>query len=127
MFWDDLRKVLSGPQLYRLDGFIATRLVPIFYALGLAAVGLWAVGHLVGAFAASFSEGLWSILEIVVEGPLMVVALRIMVEVVQVFFAAHAGVVAPGPRPRGRNTLVDEVGDALHDLATDDDGPLTKE
>ncbi|MDR3474582.1 MAG: DUF4282 domain-containing protein [Devosia sp.] len=123
MFWDDLRKFLSGPALYRLDGLIGVRLVPIFYALGLAAIGLWAVDHLVASFAFNFGQGLWGILEIVIYGPLWVVALRIVAEAVLVFFKANETAAAVVDRSRGRGTLAEEVGDAIHDLAEDDDTP----
>jgi hypothetical protein len=121
MFWDDLRKLLSGRTLYRLDGLIGARLVPVFYALGLAAIGLWAVDHFVASFAFNFSQGLWGIIEIVIYGPLWFVALRIAVELVLVFFKANEVAVAAVDRGRGKNTLAEDVGDAIHDLAEDND------
>jgi hypothetical protein len=121
MFWDDLRKLLSRPTLYRLDALIAPRLVPVFYAVGLAAIGLWAVDHLFASFEFNFGQGLWGILEILVFGPLWVLALRIACELVLVFCKAHEGSVAAVGRSRGRNTLLEDVRDAIHDLADADD------
>jgi hypothetical protein len=120
MFWDDLRRLLSGRALYRLDTLIGERLVPVLYALGLAAIGLWAIDHLFASFAFNFGQGLWGILEILVFGPLWVVALRLSCELVLVFFKAHAGAAAAVNRGRARNTLLEDVGAAIHDLAEDE-------
>ena len=121
MFWEDLRKFLSGPALYRLDGLIGVRLVPIFYALGLAAIFLWAVDHLVNSFASNFGQGLWGILEIVIYAPLALIVLRIITEIVLVFFKAHESVAATVNRTRGANSLTEEVRDAIHELGEDND------
>lgn len=126
MFWDDLRKLLSSTQLFRLDKLITARLVPIFYALGLAAIGLWAIDHLFASFAFNFGQGLWGILEIIVYGPLWLVALRIVCELILVFLKAHdASAAAVDLGQSGRTALLDEVGDAIHDLADDDDDILS--
>ena len=119
MFWDDLRRLLSGRALYRLDTLIGERLVPVLYALGLAAIGLWAIDHLFASFAFNFGQGLWGILEILVFGPLWVVALRLSCELVLVFFKAHESAAAAVDRGRARNTLLEDVGAAIHDLAED--------
>ena len=125
MFWDDLRKLLTSTQLYRLNGIIAGRLVPIFYALGLAAIALWAIDHLFASFAFNFGQGLWGILEIVVYGPLWVLGLRIICELILVFLKAHDGAAAAVDLGRrGQTNLLEEVGDAIHDLADDDDDVL---
>jgi len=122
MFWDDLRKLLSSTQLYRLDRLISAKLVPIFYAVGLAAIGLWAIDHLVNSFADNFGQGLWGILEILVYGPLWLLGLRIVCELILVFFKAHEpSAAAVDLGRRGRTGLLEEVGDAIHDLADDDD------
>ncbi|MGN6102085.1 MAG: DUF4282 domain-containing protein [Devosia sp.] len=121
MFWQDLRKVLSGPALYRLDGLIGARLVPVFYALGLAAIGLWAVDHLFASFAFNFGQGLWGILEIVVYGPLWLLALRLACELILVFLAANESAAATVDRRRAGNSLIEDLSDALHDLADEDD------
>src|SRR5437016_1654826 len=120
--WDDLKKLLSGPTLFRLDTVLAARLVPIFYFLGLIAVGLWAVDHLFASFAYNFGQGLWGILEIIVYGPLWLLALRIVCEVLLVFFKTHEASASAVGRTRGGSSLIDDVGEAIHDLAADDDG-----
>lgn len=121
MFWEDLRKFLAGPVLYRLDELIGVRLLPIFYALGLAAIFLWAVDHLVNSFASNFGQGLWGILEIIVYAPLALVALRIVTELVLVFFKAHEAAAATVGRARRTAPLADEVRDAIHELGEDNE------
>jgi len=121
LIWDDLKKLLSGPTLFRLDAVLAARLVPIFYFLGLVAIGLWAVDHLFASFAYNFGQGLWGILEIIVYGPLWLIALRIVADVLLVFFKAHEASATAVNRGRGGNSLLEDVGDAIHDLAADDD------
>lgn len=123
MFWDDLRRLLGGRMLYRLDSLIGVRLVPLGYALGLAAILLWAVDHLFAAFAFNFGQGLWGILEVLVYGALWLVGLRVACEMVLVFFKAHEGSAAAVHRGRLRNTLLDDVGDAIRDLAEHDGEP----
>jgi len=120
MNWEDLRRLLTGPQLYRLDGLIASRLVPVLYGLGLASVVLWAIGHLVEGFAGGVGDGIWSLFEVAVYGALMLVLLRILAEVVLVFFRSHEAEVIAVDRARGRNTLLEDIGDAIRDLAEDD-------
>jgi len=124
MFWEDLRKLLSGPLLYRLDGLIGAKLVPVLYALGLAAIGLWSVDHLFASFAFNFGQGLWGILEILVYAPLWLVALRIACEIILVFFRANEAAAAAVSRSRRRTSLLDEVGDAIHDLAENDEDDI---
>lgn len=121
MFWDDLRKLIVGPTLYRLDTVLAARLVPVFYALGLAATGLWAIDHLVQSFAFNFGQGLWGILEILVYVPLSIVALRVISELVLVYLKAHAAAVSEVELSRKRGSLADEVSAAIHELADDTD------
>ena len=48
---DDLRRIFMGPTLFRLDTILSPRLVPVLYATGLGTLLLWAVTHLVSAFA----------------------------------------------------------------------------
>ena len=121
MIWDDLKKLLSRPTLFRLDTVLAERLVPILYFLGLVAIGLWAVDHLFASFAYNFGQGLWGILEIIVYGPLWLVALRVICDVLLVFFKAHEASAIAATRERGGTSLLEDVGDAIHDLANDDD------
>ena len=121
MIWNDLKKLLSGPTLFRLDAVLGARLVPILYFLGLVAIGLWAIDHLFASFAYNFGQGLWGILEIIIYGPLWLVALRILSDVLSVFFKANDASAAAVNRARGGNSLLEDVGDAIHDLAGDDD------
>jgi hypothetical protein len=120
MIWNDLKKLLSGPTLFRLDAVLGARLVPILYLLGLVAIALWAIEHLFASFAYNFGQGLWGILEIIVYGPLWLVVLRIACDVLLVFFKAHEASAAAASRARGGNSLLEDVGDAIHDLAGDD-------
>ena len=121
MFWDDLKRLLSRSTLFRLDAILAPRLIPLLYTLGLAAIGLWAVYHLFASFGDNFGQGLWGLLEILVYGPLWVLALRLGCEALQVFFKAHEGYANAVNRGRISKSLLAEVGDAIHDLAEDDD------
>lgn len=122
-FWEDLRKLLSAPTLFRLDAIIADRLVPIVYAFGLAAIALWAIWHLVDSFAYNFGQGLWGVVEILVYGPLYWLGLRIVCELVLVYLKANAPAVAAAGSARRSTSLTDEVADAIHDLASDDQVP----
>ena len=88
MTGDDLRKIFLGTTLFRLDTVLGARLVPILYATGLAALLVWAVIHLFATFGRNFGDGLWGLLEIAVFGLLWLVALRIVCEVLLVFFKA---------------------------------------
>lgn len=121
--WNDLRRLLTGPTLYRLDMAIGDRLVPAFYALGLAAVGLWAIDHLFSSFAIGFGQGLWGILEIVVYGALAVVVLRIAAELVLVGLRGQHGELGAARAAGSDATLLDDVGEAIRDLAGDEEEP----
>jgi hypothetical protein len=126
MFWDELWKLVSGSTLYRLDALIGGKLVPLLYGLGMAAIGLWAVDHLFASFAFNFGQGLWGVLEVLIYGALWFVALRIVCEAILVFFRSHDDSVAAVNRSRGRNTLAEDIGDAIRDLAdTDNSGTST--
>ncbi len=120
MFWDDLKRLLNGPTLFRLDSVIAVKLVPILYVFGLAAIGLWAIDHLFASFAFNFGQGLWGILEILVYGPLLLIILRIACELVLVLFKANEAAAASVGRGRRAVTLIEDVGAAIHDLAEDE-------
>lgn len=117
MFRDELWKLVSGSTLYRLDALIGSKLVPLLYGLGMAAIALWGIDHLFASFAFNFGQGLWGILEVLVYGALWFIALRIVCEVVLVFFRAHDEAAAAVQRSRGRNTLAEDIGDAIRDLA----------
>lgn len=119
--WNDLRKLLTGPTLYRLDVTIGDKLVPALYALGLAAVGLWAIDHFFSSFAVGFGQGLWGILEIVVYGSLAVVVLRIAAELVLIGLRGQQGELGAARAAGSDATLLDDVSEAIRDLAGEDE------
>ncbi len=121
MTLDDIRRLFFSPTLFRLDTIVAPKLVPLLYLAGLMAILLWAVSHLFLTFGTNFGNGLWGLLEIVVFGLLWLVLLRIGCEALQVFFRAHEAAAESLNRTRLPTSLLDEVGDAIHDLADDVD------
>jgi hypothetical protein len=125
MIWDDLKKLLTSPTLFRLDAILSPRLVPLLYAAGIAGIGLWAIGHFVSSFSLNFGQGLWGILEILVYGGLALLLLRIICEAVLVFFRSHEAAADSVNHMRISSTLLDEVRDAIHDLAEDDDDGIS--
>jgi hypothetical protein len=122
---DDMRRLFLGPTLYRLDVILAGRLVPILYAAGLLALLVWAIDHLFLRFESNFVNGLWGIIEVVVFGGLMLIVLRIACEAVLVFFRAHEDATESVSRTRVSSSLMDDVKDALHDLAEADESTVT--
>jgi hypothetical protein len=118
---DDLRRIFFGPTLFRLDTILSPRLVPVVYATGLAAILIWAVKHLFATFGTSFGEGLWGLLEIAVFGAFMLVVLRAVCEAALVFFKANESAADSVSRTRISSTLLEDVRDAIHDMADDDD------
>lgn len=127
MTGDDLRKIFLGPTMFRLDSILGQRLVPILYATGLAALLLWAVTHLFATFGRTFGDGLWGLLEIAVFGLLGIVALRIACEVLLVFFKANETTTRTVSLARMPGTLVDEVRDAISEIADEEDEPVAEE
>ncbi|HEY0034524.1 MAG TPA: DUF4282 domain-containing protein [Devosia sp.] len=121
MTLDDLKRLLANQTLFRLDAILSPKLVPILYALGLAALLLWAVGHLFWSFSFGFGTGLWGLLEIAVFGLLSFVALRIGCEWLLVWFRTHEHGDNSINRTRYSTSLLDEVRDAIRDLAQADD------
>lgn len=121
MTGDDLRKILLGTTLFRLDTVLATKLVPILYATGMAGILLWAVTHLFATFGRNFGDGLWGLLEIVVFGLLGIVVLRIACEVLLVYFKAHETAARAVGLSRISSSLVDEVRDAIADIADEEE------
>jgi hypothetical protein len=122
MTGDDLRKIFLGSTLFRLDTVLATRLVPILYATGMASILLWAVAHLFATFGRNFGDGLWGLLEIVVFGLFAIVVLRLACEVLLVFFKAHETAARTVALSRISSSLVDEVKDAISDIADEEEG-----
>ncbi|WP_374618817.1 DUF4282 domain-containing protein [Devosia sp.] len=117
---EDLKKIFLSPALFRLDTILSPRLVPILYGTGMAALLLWAVGHLFLTFGRNFGDGLWGILEIAVFGALGMVALRVICELLLVFFKANETATRTVSLSRMPGTLMDEVKEAIHEIAQDD-------
>lgn len=122
---DDLRRIFLSPTLFRLDSVIAPKLVPIFYGAGLVGILLWAISQLFSSFGRSFGDGLWGLVEIVVFGLLWLIVLRVVCEAVLVFFKAHEGAVESVRATRISSTLLEDVREAIHDLAEDEASEAT--
>ena len=120
MTLDDLKKIFLSPTLFRLETILSPRLVPVLYATGLAALLLWSVGHLFQSFGRNFGDGLWGLLEIAVFGALFLIELRIVCVVLLVFFKANETVTRTVSLSRVPTSLIDEVRDAIHDIADDE-------
>jgi hypothetical protein len=95
--------------------------VPILYAAGLAALLVWAVIHLFATFGRNFGDGLWGLLEIAVFGLLWLLALRIVCEVLLVFFRVNDSAARTVALTRISTPLADEVRDAISDIADEDE------
>jgi len=118
---DDLKKIFLGPTLFRVDTLLGSRMVPVLYATGLAALLLWAVTHLFATFGRTFGDGLWGLLEIAVFGLLGLLLLRALCEGLLVFFKANETVVRTVSLSRLSNSLLDDVKDAIGDIAEDEE------
>lgn len=118
---DDLRKLSTSPTLFNLDRLIAPRIIKMLYLLGLAAIVMWAITHLFATFAASFGEGLWGLLEIAVFGLFFFVVLRIGCEALIVFFRQNQSTMDKTAAARTSANIIDDVRDALEELAEDDE------
>lgn len=117
MTLDDLKRLMTRQTLFRLDSILSPKLVPIFYALGLASILLWAISHFFFRFGTGFGDGLWGLLEILVFGLLSLVGLRIGCEALLVWFKSHENTGDTVQRSRYSASLLDEVRDAIRDLA----------
>jgi hypothetical protein len=126
MTLDDLKKIFLGPALFRLETILSPRLVPVLYASGLAALLLWAVTHLFATFGHTFGDGLWGLLEIAVFGVFGIIVLRVVCEFLLVYFKANDTVVRTVSLSRISTSLIDEVRDAIHDIAADEDATSTE-
>ncbi len=118
---DDLRRIFLGPTLFRLDTILSPRLVPIVYVTGLATILLWAVSHLFESFGRNFGDGLWGLLEIAVYGSFALVVLRAACEALLVYFKANEVATDSVSRTRIASSLLEEVRDAIHEMADDED------
>jgi len=121
MMFDDLKKIFLSPTLFRLEAILSPKLVPVLYGVGLLSLLLWAVGHLFLTFGRNFGDGLWGLLEIAVYGALGLLVLRVACEVLLVFFKANEAATRTVAMSRLSGSLMDEVRDAIHDIAEDDD------
>ncbi|WP_127143379.1 DUF4282 domain-containing protein [Pelagibacterium montanilacus] len=121
MNFDDLRKLATGSILFDLKRIITPRIVTVLYFLGLAAIVLWAVNHFFYSFRFGFGNGLWGLLEIVVFGMLSFIVLRVFCEAVIVYFRAHQSEASQVTRPRAGASLLDDVRDAIEELAEEED------
>lgn len=119
---DDLKRIFLGQTLFRLDTILSPRLVPVVYFTGLAAILIWAIKHLFATFGVSFGEGLWGLFEIAVFGAFMLVVLRAACEAALVFFKANESAADSVSRTRISSTLLEDVRDAIHEMAEDDVG-----
>jgi hypothetical protein len=118
---DDLKRIFMGPTLFRLDTILSPRLVPVLYAAGLGSLLLWAVTHLFATFGRNFGDGLWGLLEIVVYGGFGVLVLRAACEALLVYFKANEAATDSVSRTRISSSLLEEVRDAIHDIADEED------
>lgn len=121
MTTDDLKRIFLGPTLFRLDTILSPRLVPVLYLTGLATLLLWAVSHLFASFGSSFGNGLWGLLEIVVFGAFGLVVLRVVCEALLVWFKTNEVSTDSVSRTRISSTLLEEVRDAIRDIADEED------
>lgn len=120
MTLDDLKKLSTSSLLFSLDRIIAPRLINILYLLGLAAIALWSVSHFFATFSFSFGDGLWGLLEIAIFGLLGFVGLRIVCEALIVYFKSNEGAVEAANQPSPSTSLIDDVRDAIEELAEED-------
>jgi hypothetical protein len=118
---DDLKRIFLGPTLFRLDTILSPRLVPLVYVAGLGSLLLWAVSHLFAAFGRNFGDGLWGILEIVVYGGFGILVLRAACEALLVYFKANEVATDSVSRTRIASSLLEEVRDAIHDIAEEEE------
>jgi hypothetical protein len=118
---DDLRRIFLGSTLFRLDTLVASRLIPILYAVGLVGILVWAIRHLFATFGSNFGDGLWGLVEIAVFGLLALLVLRLACETLMVFFRAHDAAVHSMRTSRMSATLLEDVREAIHDLAEEEE------
>ena len=121
MTGDDLRRIFFGRTLFRLDTILASRLVPVLYGTGLAALLLWAITHLFATFGRNFGDGLWGLLEIAVFGLLGLLVLRVACEALLVFFKANETAARTVSLSRVSTTLIEEVREAISEIADEED------
>ena len=121
MTLDDIRKLATGSILFSLDRIISPRLIRIFYFLGMATIFLWAISHFFWSFSQGLVEGLWGLLQIAVFGLLGFVSLRIICEAILVYFKVNESVASTAVERRVSANLIDDVREAIEQLAEEDD------
>ncbi len=119
-----LKKLATGNLLFSLDRIITPKLVHILYLLGLFAIFMWAISHLFSTFSLGFGSGLWGLVEIAVFSLIGFVVLRIICEAIIVFFKANKQAVEASNLVKVPVSLIDEVKEAIEELAEDE--PLYK-
>ena len=126
MTLDDLKKIATGSVLFSLDRVIVPRLIRLVYLLGLLGIGLWGLDHLFDTFRFGFGNGIWGLLEVAVFGLLAFVALRVVCEMVMIFYKAHEPIHSTAMEPPRSASLIDDVAGAIEDLASEEDRAPTK-
>jgi len=121
MTLDDIKKLATGSLLFSLDRIITPRMINILYLLGLAAISIWSINHLFATFSLGFGSGLWGLLEIAIFGLLGFVCLRVACEAIIVFFKANERAADAATQVRPTMSLIDEVRDAIEELADEDE------
>lgn len=122
MDFEDFRKLANGATLFSLERAFAQRLIKVTYFLGLGAIALWAFTHFYMTFSYSFGSGLWGLIEIAVYGLFAFGVLRIACEGATLFFTIHADAAPRPSRPADEPvSLVDELRDAIEELADDEE------
>ena len=119
---DDLKRILEGNTLFRMNSVLGLRLIPLLYVVGLFAFLLWGIEHLFATFGQSFGAGLWGLLQIVAYGALGILLLRVLSEMLLIYFKANESTVELINQSRGgAASLLEDVRDAIHDIADPDD------
>lgn len=120
---DDLTTLAKNSLLLSLDRIVGPRLIKVVYLLGLAGAVLLSIRHFFATFSQGFSEGIWGLIEIAVFGLLGIIALRVVCEGFIVFFKSHGHEAEPVRPTQASANLIDEVRDAIEDLATETTQP----
>jgi hypothetical protein len=122
---DDLRRIFEDNTLFRMNSVLGARLIPLLYTVGLFAFLLWGIEHLFATFGQSFGAGLWGLLQIVAYGALGILLLRVLSEMLLIYFRANEATVDLINHSRtGSASLIEDVRDAIRDIADEDDDIL---
>lgn len=122
---DDLKRIFEGNTLFRMNSVLGVRLIPLLYVVGLFAFLLWGIEHLFATFGQSFGAGLWGLLQIVSYGALGILLLRVLSEMLLIYFKANETTVDQINHARsGSASLIEDVRGAIRDIADDADDVL---